>query len=130
MLGPSICLMARRTLRDESVTRWNISAPLETQVIERDRACVYCGIDFTVPAICRGNKPSWEHIINDARIINSENIARCCTSCNASKGAKSLLLWLESSYCKKKGITPETVSVTVRNAITKARGVGSTDKER
>ena len=38
-------------------------------------------------------------------------------SCNASKGAKLLKTWLESKYCKDKGITKDTVALVVKKAI-------------
>jgi hypothetical protein len=38
-------------------------------------------------------------------------------SCNASKGAKLLEVWLESDYCIKKDITTESVAKVVREAI-------------
>jgi len=83
----------------------------------RDTVCVYCGTDFSRPSTTRGASPSWEHIVNDARIITPGNIARCCMSCNASKGAKELGLWLTSKYCSRKGITEITVAQVVRDAI-------------
>jgi disulfide oxidoreductase YuzD len=60
---------------------------------------------------------TWEHIINDASIITRENITRCCVSCNSSKGTKDLTDWLQSSYCKKKGINKDTVADVVKNAL-------------
>lgn len=35
----------------------------------------------------RREKPSWEHIVNDARVVTRENIARCSIGCKA-KGRK------------------------------------------
>lgn len=90
---------------------------MEKEIIERDTACVYCGVPFTTPGVCRKTSPSWEHIINDARIVTLENICRCCVSCNASKGEKVLENWLKSTYCKKKGISAETVAVVVKKAL-------------
>jgi disulfide oxidoreductase YuzD len=60
---------------------------------------------------------TWEHIINDASIITRKNIARCCASCNSSKGTKKLTDWLESNYCKKKNINENTVAPIVKNAL-------------
>jgi hypothetical protein len=99
------------------VNRWNIPNWLEQEVIARDRNCVYCGVDFVPVNETRRSRPSWEHIVNDARIVDCENIARCCLSCNASKGAKDLADWLESKYCKKKGITRDTVAEVVRRTL-------------
>jgi 5-methylcytosine-specific restriction endonuclease McrA len=100
-----------------AMNRWNIPEELEQEVLARDTTCVYCGLAFTPLAPTRGAKPSWEHIINDAKIITRENIARCCMSCNASKGAKELAVWLQTSYCQQKGITQSTVAEVVRNAL-------------
>jgi 5-methylcytosine-specific restriction endonuclease McrA len=99
------------------MNRWNIPDWLEREIIERDRRCVYCSVDFTAENMSRRHRPSWEHIINDARIITRENIARCCVGCNSSKGTKSLNEWLESAYCRARGITPATVSSVVRSAL-------------
>ena len=95
------------------MNRWNIPAWLEQEVLERDRRCIYCGTDFTAQTARRRDRPSWEHIINDARIITRENIARCCVGCNASKGTKSLVEWLDSKYCRTREITRESVASVV-----------------
>jgi hypothetical protein len=101
---------------------WNIPDWLEQEVIARDRRCVYCGVGFERPQTSRRDTPSWEHIINDASIVTRENIARCCVGCNASKGRKHLVAWLNSSYCKGRGITQETVAPIVRAALALAQG--------
>ena len=99
------------------MNRWNIPDWLEREVIDRDRCCVYCGIAFAVQSENRRDRPSWEHIINDARIVTRENIARCCIGCNASKGSKSLVEWLESKYCRTHGITRESVAPVVQSLL-------------
>jgi 5-methylcytosine-specific restriction endonuclease McrA len=99
------------------MNRWNIPEWMEKEIIERDKVCVYCGVHFTTPKQYRKTSPSWEHIVNDARIVTLENISRCCFSCNASKGSKDLGVWLESEYCKKKGITVETVADVVKQVL-------------
>ena len=99
------------------MNRWNIPAWLEREVLSRDTRCVYCGTDFTLPATTHGAKPSWEHIINDERIITRENIALCCISCNASKGTKSLKDWITSDYCRKLNINATTVAKVVKDAL-------------
>jgi hypothetical protein len=99
------------------MNRWNIPDWLEQEVVERDRSCVYCGVEFSAQTTSRRNRPSWEHIINDARIITRENIARCCVGCNASKGTKSLVEWLESEYCRTRGITDESVAAVARRVL-------------
>lgn len=73
---------------------------------------MYCGIAFRA-----GNRRSWEHIVNDVRIVTKENIALCCRACNSSKGVKPLVVWLESAYCKRRGINRRTVAAVVRKAL-------------
>ena len=102
------------------MNRWNIPPRLEADVLARDTSCVYCGVGFHLPALDRGARPSWEHIINDARMVTNQNIARCCIACNASKGAKDMRVWLESSYCKRKGITRDSVAHVVRAFLDEA----------
>ncbi|WP_276165486.1 HNH endonuclease [Zobellia alginiliquefaciens] len=99
--------------------RWGIPTEVENFVIERDKDCVYCGITFTQDNSSRKTKQSWEHIINDIRINGVHNIALCCISCNASKGAKSVVDWLESKYCKDRDITKESVALVVKQVIKK-----------
>lgn len=98
------------------MNRWKIPVWLEREVIARDERCVYCGVAFT-QSVERKTKASWEHIVNDERIINRENIALCCMSCNASKGAKLLPDWFRSNYCKSRNINAETVASVVKEAI-------------
>jgi hypothetical protein len=99
------------------MNRWGIPKIVEMQVLERDLRCVYCNIEFNSCGT-RKSKASWEHIVNDVRISVLQNIALCCMSCNASKGAKSLETWLESKYCQTKCISPETVAEVVKLALT------------
>ena len=97
--------------------KWGIPIEVENFVLSRDKSCVYCGVIFTKNDNSRKTKQSWEHIVNDIRINGADNIALCCMSCNASKGAKLLEIWLESKNCKDKGITKDTVALVVRRAI-------------
>ena len=100
---------------------WNIPAWLEAEIRKRDKSCVYCGVKFTPAKISKKSCASWEHIINDESIISRENIALCCCGCNSSKGQKGLSVWLQSNYCQERGITPESVSQVIKEAI--ARGL-------
>ena len=99
------------------MNRWNIPDWLEREVRDRDRNCVYCRVEFGSSRDTKKSMATWEHIVNDARIVNRENIARCCASCNASKGTKRLSVWLETEYCRKRGITRDTVAEVVRRAL-------------
>ncbi len=99
------------------MNRWKIPEWLEAEVIKRDTNCVYCGVEFRADATERRLMPSWEHIVNDARIITRENIALCCIGCNASKGAKDLSVWLNSRYCTARSITADTIADVAKNAF-------------
>ena len=102
------------------MNRWGIPDWLEKEIRERDKACVYCGIQMIEKMPPRGSRKAvatWEHIINDASIITRENIARCCAACNSSKGTKKLSDWIQSNYCKKRGINKNTVAEVVKNAL-------------
>jgi hypothetical protein len=111
------------------VNRWGIPDWLEEEVKIRDEVCVYCGIQMIQQMPPRGPKRSvatWEHIINDASIVTRENIARCCLACNSSKGTKRVSDWIESSYCKKRGINKNTVAEVVKKALQTAREISLT----
>ncbi|MFH1282860.1 MAG: HNH endonuclease [bacterium] len=101
------------------MNNWNIPEWLEKEVIKRDKACVYCGVKFGSSKQSRKTQASWEHIINNAKIITRENITRCCIGCNASKGAKKLSNWIKSKYCKEKGINKSFFARVVRNSLNK-----------
>ncbi len=101
------------------MNRWNIPNWLEEEVIARDTNCVYCRSPFAEGA-GKGSLASWEHIVNDAKIITRENIVRCCRSCNSSKGAKPLITWLDSPYCKRRNISSKSVAEIVKYALKSA----------
>ena len=105
------------------MNRWNIPSWLEDEVRARDGSCIYCGGNFARAYLDRRSKPSWEHIVNDARIITRENIALCCIGCNASKGAKSLSEWLRSKYCASRSITATSVAAVARAALQSSMGI-------
>jgi 5-methylcytosine-specific restriction endonuclease McrA len=103
------------------MNNWGIPARLEREVRLRDKECVYCRIpmrESPLPDGLRGDTATWEHIVNNGTLITRENIARCCASCNSSKGTKKLSVWIESSYCKRRGIRPDTVADVVKQALT------------
>ena len=106
--------------------RWNIPDNLELEVRARDVRCIYCGVEMLARPRADGRRArvaTWEHIINDARVITRENIALCCTACNASKGTKLLGEWLKSTYCKSRGITADTIArVAVAALVSEKKG--------
>lgn len=91
--------------------------------MRRDKTCVYCGIKLMEQMPLHGPRKAvatWEHIINDASIVTRENIARCCMACNSSKGTNKLSDWIQSRYCKQRGINKDTVAEIVKKALRKA----------
>ena len=102
------------------MNNWGIPDWLEVEVISRDKTCVYCGIQMLEKVPRGGSRISaatWEHIINDAKIVTRENIALCCSACNSSKGQKVLADWIQSPYCVNRGITKDTVAEVIKNAL-------------
>lgn len=99
---------------------WGIPEWLEKEVRARDKNCVYCDVEM-LHKVPRGHPrkavATWEHIINDARIVTRENVALCCSACNSSKGQKALAVWLKSPYCVTHGINEGTVAKIVRDAL-------------
>jgi hypothetical protein len=106
------------------MNRWGIPEWLEREVVARDRHCVYCLSPFDKLST-RSRHPSWEHIINDESIVTRQNIVLCCVGCNASKGTKPLKLWLQSTYCRERGITETSVAPIIQEALALAGGVNS-----
>ena len=107
-----------------ATNNWGIPADLETLVLARDKNCIYCATEM-LQRVPRGQPrkmaATWEHIINDARIVTLENIARCCWACNSSKGRKTLAAWLHSAYCLSRGINEHTLAQIVKDALRTAR---------
>lgn len=99
------------------MNRWGIPREVETFVRARDTGCVYCRRPFGTRRDPKRTWASWEHIINDTSIHTPENIALCCMGCNASKGVKDLVPWLQSDYCKRWNINRKTVAFVAFVAI-------------
>lgn len=97
--------------------RWGISKEVEEFVKQRDLQCIYCGISFIDKIFNNKTRPTWEHIINDIRLNQVENIELCCGSCNASKGQKLLIEWLNGKYCVTKNITKYNVAKVVKDYL-------------
>ena len=73
---------------------WNIPAWLEVEVRVRDKACVYCGVQFTPTHVSRKSAASWEHIVNDEKIITRENIAT-----DDSRPYHAMGTWISHGAC-------------------------------
>lgn len=110
--------MARKT---RTHNRWRIPKEVARHVLARDVHCIYFGADFVSGPPGRGSEAPWEHIVNDVRLSNVANIARCCRSCNASKGAKVLSDWLHSKYCRQRHITAHSISTVAQATLAEGR---------
>jgi 5-methylcytosine-specific restriction endonuclease McrA len=96
---------------------WNIPDELERAVRERDKKCVYCGVNMKAYEGSRGSprdKLTWEHIDNDEKNLRPWNICLCCNSCNSSKGSKKLSVWLKSPRWKHKAIKQKLAPIIRR----------------
>jgi 5-methylcytosine-specific restriction endonuclease McrA len=100
------------------MNRWGLSKKVQTLVKKRDKKCVYCRRTMRARPHARGvptDKATVEHINNVDRDNQAWNVALCCGGCNTSKGAKQLLEWFQTDYCKKNKISGRTVAPAVRN---------------
>jgi hypothetical protein len=107
------------TLLTRTAANWGIPRALALQVIRRDVQCIYCRHVFAEPYEDRATCPSWEHIVNDLLLVSLDNVALCCVRCNSSKQEKSLGAWLESPYCKNRGITEQSIALVAISALHK-----------
>ncbi|PYU14506.1 MAG: HNH endonuclease [Acidobacteria bacterium] len=107
------------------MNRWKIPDWLEHKIRKRDKRCVFCRTPMKELRHARGvsrSKATWEHLDNNVRHRTETNIVRCCGACNSSKGAKKLVTWFQSDYCKEKNINARTVSPIVKSWLRRRRG--------
>lgn len=76
------------------MNRWGIPDWLEEEARERDKACVYCGIQM-VESVCYGGPrqaaATWEHIIHEASAVTREDIAPILRRATQVKAQRSSL---------------------------------------
>jgi hypothetical protein len=105
-----------RVLRN--ARKYRIPYRIVRHVARRDKSCVYCKFRFRIGTRSRSNLASWEHM--DGHSVKHPkvwNITLCCGRCNASRGEKWLADWFDSSYCKTKNISRQTVAPVVRRYL-------------
>jgi hypothetical protein len=92
----------------------------------RDTTCVYCHKAMTNHRIRGkyGDCATIEHLNRFPPWNNPATVAICCGSCNSSRGDKKLLDWFETTYCRERNISVETVAEPVREYIRKHEGWG------
>ena len=101
------------------------------RVRRRDTTCVYCHKRMATPSpdTKREDWSTIEHLNHLPPWNNPETIAICCQSCNASRGNKPMLQWLQSEYCIQRGISAETVARPVLDYIKKFEGFKGEDEK-
>lgn len=94
------------------------------RVRKRDVRCVYCRKKMVKPSkeAWRGDWATIEHLNHLPPWDNPATIAICCSSCNSSRGNKLITKWFESSFCKEKNISAQTVAKPVLFYIIKYEG--------
>lgn len=101
---------------------FGIPAAVENRIRTRDTRCVYCHKEFST--LSRKDWPTIEHLSEHPPFywrlgLKEEGLAICCTSCNSSRGAKSLAAWFRSAYCRDRQppIGPQSVAPPVRRYL-------------
>jgi hypothetical protein len=70
---------------------WNIPGWLEKEVRERDKTCVYCGVGFTPAKVSTRTAASWEHIINNSKIITKRKYCPLLLRLQRQQGAETAI---------------------------------------
>ena len=105
---------AKQVGRTEYVSNTHgISVKVEQEIRARDKVCVYCR--KVMKKSRRSFGATIEHFNNDGPFNEKRSLAVCCRGCNSSRGAKELLAWFATDYCRKKNISVKTVSKPVRD---------------
>jgi hypothetical protein len=95
--------------------KYGISVKDEQEIRARDKVCVYCR--KLMKKSRRSFGATIEHFNNDGPFNEKRSAAICCRGCNSSRGAKELLAWFATDYCRRKNINVKTVSKPVRDYI-------------
>jgi len=80
------------TVGIDMANSWNIPKWLEKEIRERDKVCVYCGKAFTATKASRKSSSSWEHIINDAKLVTRKILLFAVVVAMQAKGKKTICL--------------------------------------
>ena len=108
------------------MTKKNFGIPdnVLTEIMERDRECVYCHKVMINPYNIENRRDSVtiEHLSPNPPFhwsdgMKANNIVMCCGSCNSSRGAKELADWFKSPYCVSRNINEKTVAESVKSYL-------------
>lgn len=98
--------------------KFGIPLEVEKAIRSRDKCCVYCKKKMKLYGGMIGSpkdKATIEHLNHKPPFyvdegLKTESIVICCQSCNSSRGAKLLVKWFDSKYCKQRRINEKTVA--------------------
>lgn len=95
-----------------------------SEIMERDKQCVYCGKVMIYPYDRQNVRDSAtiEHLsphfpFHVSEGIKEDNIAMCCSSCNSSRREKELSDWFKKPYCISRNINENTVAAPVKSYL-------------
>jgi|SRR5882724_13357265 len=104
--------------------RFGIPENVLSEIIARDKACVYCRKTMIHPYLAKNSADcaTIEHLNCDGPFywredLKAHDIALCCGSCNSSRGVKKLTDWFKTQYCIDKNINANTVAAPVRSYL-------------
>ena len=86
---------------------WNIPDWLEIEVRARDKHCVYCGVEFTPTKISKRTAASWEHIINDAKIITRKIFVYAAVAATLARAKSNYLNGSSQNIANNKALHPK-----------------------
>jgi menaquinone-dependent protoporphyrinogen IX oxidase len=95
-----------------------------SEIVKRDRKCVYCRKDMIYPYerqnVC--DSATIEHLsphppFHWSDRMKANNIAMCCGSCNSSRREKELVDWFNKTYCIDRNINENTVAEPVKSYL-------------
>lgn len=103
---------------------FGIPSDVLSEIMERDKKCVYCHKIMIYPYIKENAKDSAtiEHLSPEPPFhwsdgMEANNIVMCCGSCNSSRGAKQLADWFKSPYCLAENINENNVAAAVKDYL-------------
>jgi len=106
--------------------KFGIPDDLLEAIRERDKNCAYCGKVMVQPYDRARimDCATIEHHNRDGPFywkdgLELRDIVLCCSPCNSSRGTKLLPDWFASQYCRERGINAETVSLPVRDYLSR-----------
>src|SRR5262245_29434603 len=101
------------------MNNYGIPEDAERAIRSAHGRCVYCRKKMiqTKSDGWRGDWATLEHLNFMPPWNAPSTVVMCCWSCNSSRGAKPLLAWFETPYCRENDISIGTVHKKVKAYI-------------